>query len=33
VEEIALIIGAILIRWAGSGKLLELLNATLWKKA
>ena len=30
-EELVLIVGAILLRWAGSGKLMELLDATLWK--
>jgi hypothetical protein len=30
-EEIALIVGAILIRWAANGTLTKLLNATLFK--
>jgi hypothetical protein len=30
-EEITLIVGAILIRWAANGTLTRLLNATLFK--
>jgi hypothetical protein len=31
-EEIALIVGAVLLRWAANGTLTKLLNATLFKK-
>lgn len=31
-EEIALIVGAILIRWMSSGTLARLLDATLFKR-
>jgi len=32
-EEIALIVGAVLLRWAADGTLTKLLNATLFKRA
>ncbi len=31
--EIALIVGAVLIRWAANGTLTKLLNVTLFKPA
>jgi hypothetical protein len=31
-EEIVLIVGAILVRWAASGMLARLLGVTLFKK-
>lgn len=32
-EELALIVGAVLLRWLGNGTVTKLLNATLFKKA